>query len=571
MSLDKIKQKQLLKWLKQQASLDKTGLRLSVIAGLCTAILIIAQAWLLATILQLLIIDHAKPATLLPYILIFIVMVIGKALVSYLREQINFHVGLELRRRIRKQVLDKLELMGPAYLSQKTTGNWSTLLIEQIEDLQDFYARYLPQMKLATMVPILIVIAIFPINWVATLILLITAPLIPLFMVLVGMGAADVNRRHFLALGRLSGHFLDRLKSLNTIRLFGQGKQQADEIHQASEDFREKTMEVLRMAFLSSGVLEFFTSVSIAVVAVYFGFSYLGELHFGAYSLPVSLFAGFFALILAPEFFQPLRDLGSFYHAKAQAIAAADNLQTFLEQPTINQSNKPIQAAAVEDLRQIEAQDLVILSSDGQPLLGPISFSLKAQQHIALMGKSGAGKTSLINVLLGFLPYQGSLTINGIELNTLDLSAWREQISWLGQNPYLPANTVRENLLLANPNCDEARLNEVIRQAHLAEFIARLPEGLDTPIGDDSTRLSVGQAQRIALARALLKSSQLLILDEPTASLDNHSRDLINQALHQVAKGYTVITVTHQTADLTDVDEIWQLQHNHLHIQKVKS
>jgi ATP-binding cassette, subfamily C, bacterial CydD len=563
MSLDKLQQKKLFKWLKDQAGCHKTGLPLSVLAGLLSGLLIIIQAWILATLLHALIIESPPKTTVISLIIAFIVIVLLRALNNYWREKINFSVGLHLRRHIRQQVLNRLEALGPAYLSQTTAGNWSTLLVEQIEDLQDFYARYLPQMKLAMMIPVMILIAVLPINWVAALILFITAPLIPIFMVLVGMGAADVNRRHFIALGRLSGHFLDRLKSIETIKLFNQSAQQTQLIQQASEDFRQRTMEVLRMAFMSSAVLEFFASVSIAIVAVYFGFSYLGELNFGDYGMGISLFAGFFALILAPEFFQPLRDLGSFYHAKAQAIAAADSIYQFLYEDQLVITNNP-QKQLPLPLKQIVAKDLEILTNDGKQLLGPISFTLQANKHIGLIGKSGIGKTTLINALLGFLPYRGSLTINGIELNSLDLAQWRKQISWVGQNPYLPATTIRTNIVLANPHCDDQTLTNMTNVTHLDEFITQLPEGLDTPIGDDATRLSLGQAQRIAVARALIKPSQLLILDEPTASLDKASAVIVNQALASAAQTRTVITITHHHDDLSHYDEIWQLSEDQL-------
>jgi ATP-binding cassette, subfamily C, bacterial CydD len=566
MSLDKVQQKKLFKWLKEQAGCYKTGLHLSVLAGLFSGLLIVIQAWVLATLLQALIIESTPETTVISLIIGFMVIVLLRAFNSYWREKINFSVGLRLRRHIRQQVLDRLETLGPAYLSQTTAGNWSTLLIEQIEDLQDFYARYLPQMKLAMMIPVMILIAVLPINWVAALILFMTAPLIPIFMVLVGMGAADVNRRHFLALGRLSGHFLDRLKSIETIKLFHQGQQQTQQIQQASEDFRHRTMEVLRMAFMSSAVLEFFASVSIAIVAVYFGFCYLGELNFGDYRMGISLFAGFFALILAPEFFQPLRDLGSFYHAKAQAIAAADSIYKFLYKDQIIITNNS-QNQLPLPLQQIIANDLEVLTNDGKRLLGPVSFSLQANKRIALIGKSGIGKTTLINTLLGFLPYRGSLTINGVELNSLDLAQWRKQISWVGQNPYLPAATIRTNVLLANPHCDHQTLTKITKITHLDEFISLLPEGLDTPIGDDATRLSLGQAQRIAVARALIKSSQLLILDEPTASLDKTSADIVNQALAVAAQTRTVITITHHHDDLSHYDEIWQLSEDQLTVR----
>ncbi|OCG02311.1 heme ABC transporter permease/ATP-binding protein CydD [Gilliamella sp. wkB112] len=563
MSLDKNRQTYLLGWLKQYAKLYKTDLRISTLTGFALTILVILQAALLAIILQELIIEQQNFTDVVAYFLGLIAVLIARAGLIYIREKINFAMGNKVRQQIRHQLINQLEFLGPSALNQSTIGAWSTLLIEQVDNLQNFYAHYLPQMRLASMVPILICIAILPFNWTAALILLCTAPLIPIFMILVGMGAADINRRHFKALAYLSGHFLDRLKGLNTIRLFDQGEQQAQEIQQASEDFRIKTMQVLRMAFLSSAVLEFFTSISIAVVAVYFGFSYLGEFHFGSYNGIVTLFAGFFALILAPEFFQPLRDLGTYYHAKAEAIAAADNIEAFLNKqspfPKIEQASTGCQLST--PLQTIEAQDLMVLSIEQQPIVGPLSFTLEAPFQLALIGTSGEGKTSLMNVLLGFLPYQGSLKINGVEFNQLDLTYWQQQISWIGQTPYLINSSIRENILLGKPNATNDELWSVIAKAQLTEVIAKLPQGLDTQVGEDAVRLSVGQAQRVALARAMLKSCQLLILDEPTASLDKQTIENIEQ--YHIAENS--ITITHQVDNMQQFDQVWQLAKGKLH------
>lgn len=563
MSLDKKRQTYLLNWLKQNANAQKALLRLSVLTGFALACMIIIQAALFAIILQKLIIEQVSFASVSTYIIGLVVVFFARALLIYLREKINFSVGVSIRQSIRRQVINHLENLGPAYINHHTTGSWSTLLIEQVDNLQNFYAHYLPQMRLAMMVPILIFISILPLNWAAALILLCTAPLIPLFMVLVGMGAADVNRRNFKALSYLSGHFLDRLKGLKTIRLFNQGDRQTEQIHNASEDFRIKTMQVLKMAFLSSAVLEFFTSISIAVVAVYFGFSYLGEFEFGAYNGAVTLFAGFFVLILAPEFFQPLRDLGTFYHAKAEAIASADNLDAFLKQQQdalVSEDKSPI-----NHIDTIEADNLIVLSSTQDKLVGPLSFQLKTPFNLALIGTSGEGKTSLVNALMGFLPYQGSLKINGTELRQLDLMSWQQHISWIGQNPYLLNGSIRENLLLANPSATDKELDDVLVKSQLDNVISRLPQGLDTEVGEDAVRLSVGQAQRIAIARAMLKPCQLIILDEPTASLDKQTVSALK--LHNIASNS--ITITHKLADNADYyDVIWQLEKNAITIKK---
>ncbi|POP45903.1 cysteine/glutathione ABC transporter permease/ATP-binding protein CydD [Superficieibacter electus] len=561
--MNKTRQQELIRWLKQQSVISRRWLMLSRLLGLISGLLIVAQAWILAQILQHMIMDNIpREALLLPFIQLILVFIV-RAWVTWLREKVGFHAGQYIRFAIRRRVLDRLQQAGPAWIQGKPTGSWATLILEQIDDMHDYYARYLPQMALATFVPLLIVIAIFPSNWAAALILLGTAPLIPLFMALVGMGAADANRRNFQALARLSGHFLDRLRGMETLRIFGRGEAEIDNIRQASQDFRQRTMEVLRLAFLSSGVLEFFASLSIALVAVYFGFSYLGELNFGHYGAGVTLAAGFLALILAPEFFQPLRDLGTYYHAKAQAVGAADSLKTFLETPLASPERGEKQLPAQQAV-SVTARDLLIKSPDGKVLAGPLNFDLTAGQRVVLIGLSGSGKTSLLNVLTGFLPYEGSLQVNHTELRELDPDLWRQQLSWVGQNPQLPAATLRENVLLAKPDATEAELQSALDRAWVSEFATQLPQGIDTPLTDQAGGLSVGQAQRVAVARALLTPCQLLLLDEPSASLDAHSEQRVMQALNEASRQQTTLLVTHQLEALADWDAIWVMQDGQL-------
>ena len=556
--MDKKKQTELVKWLKQQSAPAKHWLRLSMLLGIISGLLIVSQAWLLATILQALIIDNVSREHLLVQFILLICVFTLRAIINFIRESVGFVCSKIVRQQIRKMVLDKLDQLGPVWLKNKPAGSWATIILEQIENIQDYYARYLSQMYLAAMIPIIILIAIFPINWAAALILLLTAPLIPLFMILVGMGAADVNRRNFVALARLSGRFLDRLRGLETLRFFFRASKEVKDIEQATEEFRQRTMEVLRMAFLSSAVLEFFASISIAIVAVYFGFSYLGELHFGNYGLPVTLFAGFLALILAPEFFQPLRDLGTYYHAKAQAVGAAESLFTLLaniEEPSQQTQNK--QPIAPFQALTVSAKQLEILSHDNVRLAGPLNFTLLPKQRTAIVGQSGAGKSSLLNVLLGFLPYHGSLTVNGIELRDLDMTDWRKQLRWVGQNPHLPAQTIIDNIRLHSPVTSMAAINMAMENAYVTEFTKHLPAGVNTLIGENAARLSVGQAQRIAVARALLNPCQLLLLDEPAASLDMQSEQRVMSALNTASTKQTTVLVTHLLEEAAVYDQIW--------------
>lgn len=559
--MKKTRQQQLTRWLKKQSTLAKHWLRLSMLLGLGSALLIVIQAWLLASLLHALIIEHPPRTELIPSFIWLATTFAARALLIWLRERCGFICGQHIRQHLRSEVLNRLQQLGPAWIQGKPAGSWASIIIEQIEDLQDYYSRYLPQMFLAVFTPLLILITLFPINWAAGLILLVTAPLIPLFMALVGMGAAEANRRNFVALARLSGHFLDRLRGLETLRLFDRGAVETAQIARSSEDFRQRTMEVLRMAFLSSAVLEFFASISIAVVAVYFGFSYLGELNFGGYGTGVTLFSGFLVLILAPEFFQPLRDLGAFYHAKAQAVGAADTLETFLTAEAEDRGTGT--GSETLDLQApliIQAEQLEILSPNGTLLAGPLSFTLPANQRIALVGLSGAGKSSLLNLLLGFLPYRGSLLINGIELHQLAPIAWRQQLAWVGQNPHLPAHTLRSNILLGSPDASESALQHAIEQAYVSEFLADLPKGLETEVGDGAARLSVGQAQRVAVARALLSPCRLLLLDEPAASLDAHSEQRVMQALNAASTQQSTLLITHQLAETKEYDQIWVME-----------
>ncbi|QLK60612.1 cysteine/glutathione ABC transporter permease/ATP-binding protein CydD [Enterobacteriaceae bacterium Kacie_13] len=554
--MNKTRQQELIRWLKQQSSRAKGWIRLSMMLGLLSGLLILAQAWLMAGLLHSLIIQHTPREALLQSFLLMALTFVLRAVVTWLREQVGFICGRVIRQEMRKLVLDRLEKLGPAWIQGKPAGSWASIILEQIEDMQDYYARYLPQIALAGIIPLLILVSIFPINWAAGMILLVTAPLIPVFMALVGMGAADANRRNFVALARLSGNFLDSLRGLDTLRLFHRGTAEIAQIKRSTESFRARTMDVLRLAFLSSAVLEFFASISIAVVAVYFGFSYLGELNFGSYGTPVTLFAGFLVLILAPEFFQPLRDLGAFYHAKAQAVGAAESLVTFLTAESAELGDGDQSWPAGQKV-SLEARDVIIQSPQGKTLAGPLTFHIEAGQRIAIVGLSGAGKSSLLNALLGFLPYQGSIIAGGVELSTLRNEAWRQQLSWVGQNPHLPEQTLRANILLNQPDVTGQQLQSAIDRAYVSEFLPLLPLGLETELGDSAARLSVGQAQRVAVARALLSPCELLLLDEPTASLDAHSEQRVMSALNEASKAQTSVLVTHQLEDTRDYDEIW--------------
>ena len=559
--MDKNKQKHLYGWLRKQSGHGRRWIGLSIGLGMGQGILMVMQAWLLATLLHGFIIEGTTPEQSIPLFIALLLVTLTKAALAYGREVASFKAGSAVRQAIRELVLTRLARLGPAYIQRRPAGSWASLLLEQIEEMQEFFSRYLPQMAIAVFIPLVILVAVFPVNWAAGIILLGTAPLIPLFMILVGVGAADANRRNFQSLARLSGHFLDRLKGLRTLQLFMRTQAEGEAIRDASEDFRERTMEVLRLAFLSTAVLEFFAAIAVALVAVYFGFSYIDHLNFGNYGVKVTLFTGLFVLFLAPEFYAPLRELGAHYHAKAQAIGAAEQLLEFLEAEVSEPASGSAPFQADGPIR-VEARALEVLSAEGKVLVGPIDFTLEAGTRTALVGISGAGKSSLVNALLGFAPYRGSLRVNGQELAELDMSQWRLQLGWLSQNPQLFHASLRDNLLLARPTASDAELETALVRAQAWEFARE--KGFGYPVGDQAGGLSVGQAQRLALARTLLKSTQLIVLDEPTASLDRHSERAIMSTLEDAAKGQTLLMITHRLDQLSQMDNILVLERGQL-------
>ena len=561
--MEKSRQKYLFKWLHAQQTPIKKLLNINILLAGISSIILVVQTWILATLLHHLIILNTPRTALAPYFTALIITFILRGLILWQREKIGFHCGRQLRNMIRQQILTKIHQVGPAFINHKPAGSWAAIMLEQVENLHNFYSRYLPQQMLSVITPVIILIAIFPLNWVAGLILMVTAPLVPIFMILVGMAAADSSQKNMATLSRLSGQFLDRLRGLETLRLFNRTTEQTRHIESSTEDFRKTTMDVLKMAFLSSAVLEFFTSVSIAIMAVYFGFSFLGQIEFGIYSdTSITLFVGFFCLILAPEFYQPLRDLGTYYHDRAAAIGAADAIVDFLEQESLLPPSNNAQILNVTNAVKIQAENLVILSSEGIPLTRPLNFTLDSGSHTALVGQSGAGKTSLINTLLGFLPYQGSLKINDIELNQINLIQWRQYIAWVGQNPLLLQGTIKENLLLGDIQASEHEIELALYQANAKEFTDKL--GLNTEIKDGGLGISVGQAQRLAIARALLRKGRLLLLDEPTASLDAQSENQVLQTLGRLSQNQTTLMITHRIEDLKQCDQILVMQNGQI-------
>jgi ATP-binding cassette subfamily C protein CydD len=545
-----------MRWLYERSRPARGAICRAVLFSWAGGCAFLVQAFLLSRIIHGVVIEACPREALTGLFVGLAAAILLRAVAGWLRETSGFAAGARVRAAVRMELLGQVAALGPAFTRQERTGALASVLVEQVEGLQGFYALFLPQLALVVLLPLTIVAAVFPVSWAAGLLLLATAPMIPLFTILVGMGAESVSQRHFQSLARMSAHFLDVLQGLATLKLFDRSREEADAIARVSADYRRRTMSVLYVAFLSSAVIEFFASLSIALVAVYLGMSYLGYFNFGLYGQPIALADGLFILLLAPEFYLPLRELGAHYHARARALAAAEEIRGLLQgplPPTIGRGR----LMSPEGIR-LECRDLHFAYDAGRrPALKGVSLSLAPGSCIALVGGSGAGKSTLVSLLLGFItPDQGEILVNGAPLNDIDPGSWRRQVGWVGQNPVLFHGSLRENLLMGRPDAGEDRVTEAALAAGVLDFARRLPQGLDTPVGEQGVGLSRGEAQRVALARVFLKGAPLLLLDEPTAGLDADTERRVLDAIESFRVGRTVLTVTHRRADIRRADRI---------------
>lgn len=543
-------------WLKTQRPRAGRWVALAIGLEFANGLLLIAQAWFLAKTLNAVVFDDAGLSAVTHWLWTIFCLFSLRALLSWMSEQAAFEAAAQVKLHVRDRLLRHLFTLGPVKLALERSGDLTTALSDGVEALEAYYARYLPAMTLMVLLPLSILVVVLPFDWLAAAIFLCTAPMIPLFMILIGKGAERLNQRQWRRLARLAAHFLDVIQGLTTLKLFNASRREAENIAQISEEYRHDTMAVLRVAFLSSLALEFFATVSIALVAVAIGFRLLwGDMDF----MPA-----FFILLLAPEFYLPLRNMGTHYHARMEAIGAAERLVRLLamEPPPISFERSPVPELSRSTIRY---RDVSAVYPDGTHALRDIDFDIQPGERLAIVGPSGAGKTTLINLLLGFVqPDKGRVFVADTSLDTLDPSVWREQLSWVPQRPHLYAGSVADNIRLSRPEASSADVETAARLAYASDFIERLPQGYETQIGEGGVGLSGGQAQRIALARAFLWPAPLLLLDEPTANLDRESERLIQMALDRLVDERTLVVIAHRLDTVRGADRILVIEQGRL-------
>lgn len=469
-----------------------------------------------------------------------------RPLLQYGRERLSQTASLRVRHRLRQQLLDKLALAGPARQQLGSDGALGSRLLEQVDALDGYISRYYVQRYLVIAGPLMLLLATACYSWLAALLLLVTAPMVPLFMVMLGNAAAQANRQQFDALARLSGRFLDFIRGMGTLQQVGATHLAEGSIAQASQQYRERTMKVLQMAFLSTAVLEFFTALAIALIALYLGLGLVGQLPWSVNAIPVPYQGALFILLLAPEFYAPLRQLGSDYHAKAQAEGAIAELQPLLNSDFWQHlGDQPLQ---LDQAPALAIRQLSVRAADGRWRLADFSLQVAAGERILIRGPSGSGKSTLLEALLGFADYQGSIRINDRELRQLRRDHWHRYTGYMAQQASIARGTIAENLRLAAPGASDAGLIRVLQQVELWPLIEQLPLQLHTPLGERSQGLSGGQLQRLSLAQLLLRDAPLWLLDEPVEHLDPDTAARLHRLLEQVSRGKTLLLISHQQA-----------------------
>ncbi len=523
----------------------------SIISGILAAGMLVAQAYYLSQVIDSAFIQRSSIEKLILPLSLF-------ALFSTLRMVFNWFSHTEANRGtliIREKVFTWLTstvgALGPIYAKSVQSGRLSTTLLKGVEALDAYYSQYIPQIFFALFTPLLIAGTILPGDPISGGILLGTAPLIPIFMILIGKSASAMTEKQWKTMSRMSGFFLDVLQGLPTLKLFAQSKRQHDAIEESGETFRNATMRMLKVAFLSSLTLELVGTIGTAIIAVGIGLRLMaGQLTFQH---------ALFVLILTPDFYLPLRQLGTKFHAGMEGVSASKEIFAILDQSTPVSVQKP--AFAVQESagkRPILFSNVSYTYPGGSlPALEGINATIPVGKTTAIIGPSGAGKSTLINLLLRFQePGAGCITIDGNPIHDIPLEEWHRQISWVPQHPYLFNATLRENILLARPEASAEEMEHALKKTGLTSFIKTLPDGLETMIGEEGARLSGGEAQRVALARAFLKNAPLLVLDEPTSHTDPELEAALRRSIQELMRGRTTVIIAHRLETIRSAEQI---------------
>ncbi|MFD1132012.1 ABC transporter ATP-binding protein/permease [Psychrobacter sanguinis] len=620
-------------FLKQLVNTVRRPLSLAWLLTVISTLIFVWQAWLLASLFSLWLTNYFNKIPLSTgidsaWFIGLALCFVLRPLLNMGRELLSSRASLKVRSELRQSLLSTMATLGPNLRHFGSDGSISSQIIDQTDALDGFISRFSVQKNVTVTTPLILLIAVAWQSKFAAALLLMTAPLVPIFMILIGHLTAKKNAAQFSALSQLSGRFLDWIRGMPTLKRLQATSIAEQDLAISSEEYRRRTMDVLKIAFLNGAVLELLAALSIALVAVYLGFGLMGILPWDKGHVPVAYFGALFILLLAPEFYVPLRQLGADYHAKAEAegavqsllpiikaaqLSKGDSVDTFkfdsekdtspedlsqapvdlskpfgltitnvsIQTPIISEDNilsgdsiisdniseqylSPAADGSKVDGSNIKgsdahATDSLVKAMTYRTRLAPVSFELQPTERIALTGDSGSGKSSLLQAIMGFVDYQGTIQITlanseRIDIKQLPQQQLRQHMGYLAQQVALMPLTIAENLRLANPNATDQQLIDALKEVELWQLIERLPQGINTQLGDRGQGLSGGQQQRLGIAQLLLRNDSLWLLDEPTEHLDPDTAQRIHQLLQRVSIGKTVIWITHAYETLNWLD-----------------
>jgi ATP-binding cassette subfamily C protein CydCD len=528
-------------------------LAFSAVNGLVNTVLIILQAFLLGDLLASVFMDGEGLTEVKDSLYILAIVVVIRAISGWLSDVMATKASNQAKSELRSAVIQKTLELGPVWVSSRQSGDLATLSTQGLNALDVYFSRYLPQLFLATAIPLTVGITVLTQDLLSAVIIGLTVPLVPLFMALIGKYSQNKVNRQWESLQALSGHFLDLVQGLPTLKVFNRAKRQAEVITKVGEDYRSSTMGVLRVSFMSSLVLELISALSLALIAISIGFRLVGG--------TVQLREALIVLLLVPEAYLPIRQLGAQFHAVVDGLGAAERMFEILEADPLTSSgkNKP----DLTSIRKLEIYqvDYKYPNTDQIALL-PTSISMQPGQLTVLKGPSGSGKSTLVNLLLSFaIPSSGKIAVNDFDLQDIEPQFWRSNLSYFPQTPWLPYGSIKSALLMGNPKATDDQLVEALQKVNLDILNENdFPVGLQTLISTNSG-VSMGQRRRIAIARALLQDRPIFILDEPTASLDFETEQIVLKTLRELTRqNKIVIAVAHRPHLEINADQVIELR-----------
>jgi ATP-binding cassette subfamily C protein CydD len=535
----------------------RTLLYLTVAAGCVSAALVVALAWLLADVVGRVFVDRESLSDVVPILAAMAALIVLRGMIVGGGEVLAQRSAGHLKGSLRADLTQHIRALGPSFTKTERSGELVNAAARGVEDLDEYVTQYQPLRFLVVLVPVMVALVIFVIDPFTVLILLVTGPLVVLFLALIGSRARAITERRFLELGWMSASFLDLLQGLATLKMFGRSREQIETIRDVSRQYGNTTMEVLRTAFETAFVLEMSTTIATALVAVAIGLRLVnGGISYGP-ALAV--------LILTPEFFSPLRQLSLRYHAGTAGKAAADRIFAVLDTAPPEAQRSVVAGTLPPGNADIRFEHVNCSYDNGRrPALNDFSLRIPEGQTVALVGETGAGKSTVANLLLRFIePDSGMISAGGVPIGSLEPSVWRSGVGWVPQRPHLFYGSVADNIRLARPEATDREVAAALEAASAHGFISRLPHGYDTQIGENGARLSGGEQQRLAIARAFLKDAPLLILDEATSHLDSEMEAMIRGALARLMWGRTVLIIAHRLKLAYSADNIVVLERGH--------